>query len=60
MEAGDLFFTTITQAEGFQRAGAHGIDRSEAVTLTEKKFAFFQRSPAFDDFIQCIHVFHVQ
>jgi len=60
VETGDLFFTAVAQAEGLEGAGAYGINRAEIVTLAEQKLAFFQRASAFDDLIQCIHVFEVE
>ncbi|MNH21032.1 hypothetical protein D3C79_808240 [compost metagenome] len=60
MEAGDLLFAAVAEAEGFQGAGTYCVDRAEIVTLAEQELAFFQRSPTLDDFIQCIHVFQVE
>ena len=60
VETGDLFFAAVAEAEGFQGAGTYRVDRAKIVTLAEQKLAFFQRTPAFDDFIQCIHVFQVE
>src|SRR5450830_1436463 len=60
MKAGDLFFAAVTQAEGLQRPGAHGIDRAERVALTKQELAFLQWSATLDDFVQRIHVLQVQ
>jgi hypothetical protein len=60
VEAGDLFFAAVAQAEGLQRAGAYCINGIEGVTLAEQKLAFFQRATTFNDFVQRIHVFQIQ
>ncbi|MNY81594.1 hypothetical protein D3C86_2232300 [compost metagenome] len=60
MEAGDLFFTAVAEAEGLQGAGAHGKYRIESVALTEQELALFQRAAAFYDVVQRIHVFQIQ
>jgi hypothetical protein len=60
VEARDLLFAAVAEAEGFQGPGTYCVDRAKTVTLAEQKLAFLERSPAFDDFIQCVHVFQVQ
>ncbi len=60
VEAGDLLFAGIGDAEGFQGAGAHGKDRAERIALAEQEFAFLQGTTALDDLVQRIHVFHGQ
>ncbi|VTM19230.1 Uncharacterised protein [Pseudomonas aeruginosa] len=60
VEAGDLFFAGIGDAEGFQGAGAHGKDRTERIALAEQEFAFLEGTTALDDLVQRIHVFHGQ
>ncbi len=60
MEASELFFAGIAQAEGFQGAGAHGVNRVELVALAEQELTLFQRAASFDDFVQRIHIFQIQ
>ncbi|MNZ90823.1 hypothetical protein D3C78_1097940 [compost metagenome] len=60
VEAGELFFTGVAQAEGLEGAGTDSVDRIEGIALAKQKLAFFQRPAALDDFVQRIHVFQIQ
>src|SRR3990167_3556269 len=60
VEPGDMFFATVAQAEGLQRAGTYGEHRVEDIALAKQEFAFFQGTTALDDLVQRVHVFHIQ
>src|SRR5476649_2050843 len=60
MEARELFFATVAQAEGFQGTGTHCVYGAKTVALTKQEFAFFQRATPFDDFVERVHVFQIQ
>jgi hypothetical protein len=60
VEAGDLLFAAIAQAERLQGARAYCIDGIELVTLAKQKLAFLQWATTFNDFVQRIHVFQIQ
>ncbi|MNE32491.1 hypothetical protein D3C80_1261060 [compost metagenome] len=60
VEAGDLLFAAVAQAEGFQGARAYCKDGIENVALAEQELAFFQWAATFDDVVQRIHVFQIQ
>ena len=60
MEAGELLFAAVAQAEGLQGAGAYCVNGIESVALAEQELALFQRAATFNDFVQRIHVFQIQ
>ncbi|MCY1428367.1 hypothetical protein D9M71_442490 [compost metagenome] len=60
VETGDLLFAAIGDAEGLQRAGAHGEQRGEGVALAEQELPLLKWPATLDDVVQRVHVFEVQ